>query len=80
MKIIVDAMGGDRSPAVEVEGSVQAVRASREEIEVVLVGDEPVLKSELEKHRALDDPRIHLLHAAERIEMGEDPARQVRRK
>jgi glycerol-3-phosphate acyltransferase PlsX len=80
MRIIVDAMGGDKAPAVEVEGALQAVTSASEDIEVVLVGDESQLKSELAKHHALGEKRIHLLHATERIEMGEDPARQVRRK
>lgn len=80
MKIIVDAMGGDHSPAVEVEGAVQAIRGGIEGLEVILVGDEVLVKRELEKHDALRERRIHIVHAAERIEMGEDPARQVRRK
>lgn len=80
MKIIVDAMGGDRSPAVEVEGAFQAIRDAKDDLEVVLVGDEALLRTELAKHQALDERRILIVHAAERIDMGEDPARQVRRK
>ena len=80
MKILVDAMGGDHSPSVEVEGALQAIRNGSQDLEIVLVGDETLLKNELAKHKALDQPRITVMHAAERIEMGEDPARQVRRK
>jgi glycerol-3-phosphate acyltransferase PlsX len=80
MRIVVDAMGGDKAPSVEVEGALQAVSSADHEIEVVLVGDESQIKHELARHHALGEKRIHLLHATERIEMGEDPARQVRRK
>ena len=73
-------MGGDRAPQVEVEGAVDAVRDGGEDVEVVLVGQEEPLRRELERLRVAADPRIRIEPASERIEMGEDPARQVRRK
>ena len=48
MKIALDAMGGDKSPSVEVEGAIFA--AKEYHVEIILVGDERLLKSELEKH------------------------------
>jgi glycerol-3-phosphate acyltransferase PlsX len=80
MRIAVDAMGGDRAPVVELEGAVEAVRDVDEDVEIILVGEERRLKSELEHLGAGRDRRISIAHASERIEMGEDPARQVRRK
>ena len=79
LTIVVDAMGGDGAPRVEVEGTVEFVRETRG-VRVVLVGDEVQLRPELDRFREGSDPRVRIEHASERIEMGEDPARQVRRK
>jgi glycerol-3-phosphate acyltransferase PlsX len=80
MRIVVDAMGGDRAPVVEVEGAVEAVRSGEIDADLILVGDEAKLREELQRLKASDEPRLKIEHAPERIEMGEDPARQVRRK
>src|SRR5580765_6675964 len=80
MRIVVDAMGGDGAPAVEVEGAVEALRVTPSDVEIRLVGDEARVRAELERVGAAHEPRLAVVHAPERIEMGEDPARQVRRK
>ncbi|MFN8180168.1 MAG: phosphate acyltransferase PlsX [bacterium] len=80
MRIVVDAMGGDGAPAVEVEGAVEALRRTEDEVEIRLVGDEARVRAELERLGAAGEKRLSIVHAPERIEMGEDPARQVRRK
>lgn len=80
MRIVVDAMGGDGAPAVEVEGAVEALRASQEDFQIRLVGDEARVRAEIERLGATGESRLSVVHAPERIEMGEDPARQVRRK
>jgi glycerol-3-phosphate acyltransferase PlsX len=80
MRIIVDAMGGDRAPAVEVAGAVEVVRNGNEDVDVVLVGDEARIRSELERFACAEHPRLTVEHAPERIDMSEDAARQVRRK
>jgi glycerol-3-phosphate acyltransferase PlsX len=80
MRIVVDAMGGDGAPAVEVEGAVEALRTAREDFQIRLVGDESRVRAEIERVGAGGDSRLSIVHAPERIEMGEDPARQVRRK
>ena len=77
MKIVVDAMGSDHAPAVEVAGAIQAVREFG--LEVLLVGDEALIKAELNKHGKVSD-RISVLHAPERIEMHDPAALSVRRK
>ncbi|HMB69431.1 MAG TPA: phosphate acyltransferase PlsX [bacterium] len=79
MRIVVDAMGGDNAPAVEVEGAVDAVRGG-EEVDITLVGDEPRVRAELERLGAANNGRLSVVHAPERVEMGEDPVGQVRRK
>lgn len=77
MRIALDAMGGDRSPATEVEGAVLAVREYN--TEVILVGDEKLLRSELHKHNASSLP-ITICHASQRVEMHESPVSVLRKK
>jgi glycerol-3-phosphate acyltransferase PlsX len=80
MRIVVDAMGGDQAPVVEVEGAVAALREAGSGLEVVLVGDAPSVEAEIRRIGADRQAGLSVEHAPERIEMGEDPARQVRRK
>jgi len=77
MKIILDAMGSDDAPAVEIEGAVQAVQELGHDI--ILVGDETVIKEEFKKHKWPSD-KITIVHATERIYMHESAAISVRRK
>jgi len=77
VKIVLDAMGSDSAPKVEIEGAVQAVEDYG--YEIILVGDETAMKSELAKYK-YDKSKITLIHAAERIEMHDPAALSVRRK
>ncbi|MCX5667942.1 MAG: phosphate acyltransferase PlsX [Candidatus Omnitrophica bacterium] len=77
MKIVLDAMGGDNAPMVEVEGAIQA--AQEFDHEIILVGDETRIKKEMEKHN-FSSPKIIFKHASEVIGMGEQAAISVRRK
>lgn len=77
MKIVIDAMGGDNAPAVEVEGALQAIEEFG--YEIILVGDQTRLEEELKKH-AHDASKISIRHASEIIEMHEPAALSVRRK
>ncbi len=60
MKIALDAMGGDSSPSAEVEGAILAAREFNTEI--VLVGDEKLIRAELEKHKLLILPFQYTMH------------------
>jgi len=77
MRIVVDAMGSEMGTAVEVEGAVLAVKEYGHD--VILVGDEAVIKTELDKHPHAGG-KISVIHAPERIEMHEPAALSVRRK
>jgi glycerol-3-phosphate acyltransferase PlsX len=77
MKIIVDAMGGDHAPGVVIEGVVSAVKEY--DTEVILVGDEARIKTELARVKYFKD-KISIHHAQEVIEMSEPAAASVRRK
>ncbi|MFH1189495.1 MAG: phosphate acyltransferase PlsX [Candidatus Omnitrophota bacterium] len=78
MRIVVDAMGSEMGTSVEVEGAVQAVKEYGHE--VILVGDEVVIKRELDKRGPRVHNKITVIHAPERIEMHEPAALSVRRK
>lgn len=73
----VDAMGGDRAPAVEVEGAVAAARAWG--YAIVLVGDSVRIAAELQKHdvTGLD---IRIQHASEVVGMHDSASDAVRKK
>lgn len=77
MKIALDAMGGDRSPSVEVEGAILA--AKEYDAEIVLVGDEKLLRHEIEKNGAAGLP-LSIYQASQRVEMHESPSSVLRKK
>jgi phosphate acyltransferase len=79
MRIALDAMGSDRAPAIEVEGAVGAL-LEREDLRVLLVGDEAVIRAELERFPDAPRERIEIVHASEVIGMRDSPAQAVRRK
>ncbi len=70
-------MGGDYAPTATVAGAVEAMEY--EDLRVLLVGDRSQLQVELAK-RCYDPSRIEIVHASERVDMGENPARAMRRK
>ena len=76
-KIALDAVGGDHGPAPCVEGALQAVKEC--DVEVILVGDEAILKQECER-QSCDDPRLSIKHASQVVEMHESPAAVARKK
>ena len=77
MRIALDAMGGDRAPAVPVQGALEALAHLPDSVEVALVGDARAIERELGGRR---DLRISILPASEVIEMGEAPVPAVRKK
>ena len=77
MRIVVDAMGGDRAPFVVVEGAVEAAREHG--VPVILVGDAEIVRAELAKYDTAGLP-ITVKHADEVVGMAEPPSQAVRRK
>jgi len=71
-------MGSDRAPKPEIEGAIQAAR--HHDVRVVLVGPEPVLSAELERHPAAAELPIEVVHASEVITMEDKAAQAVRAK
>src|SRR4030043_1283068 len=78
MRVALDAMGGDYAPAVTIEGAIETVN-SFEDIDIILVGDEPALTRELDSKR-FPPNRITVKHASQVVRMDESPASAIRRK
>lgn len=80
MRIALDAMGSDRAPAIEVEGAIGALESLDHDFQLVFVGDRDAIETELERYPDAPLDRIDIVHAPDRIEMGESPAQAIRRK
>lgn len=76
--IALDAMGGDHFPKSEVEGALQASREFG--IRVIMVGQEAVVKKELDRHSGWQRLPIEIRHASEQITMEDSASRAVRTK
>jgi glycerol-3-phosphate acyltransferase PlsX len=76
MKVAVDAMGGDNSPRVVVQGVLEAV--SEPGVEAVLVGDERAVMREVGAGGLPDGVDLH--HCSEVVGMDESPLKAVRTK
>src|SRR5882672_9585284 len=75
----VDAMGGDLAPGVVIQGAIEATRESAGAFDVVLIGDEALIREEATRlHLAASLPSV--IHASERVEMGESATTSVRKK
>ncbi|MEI7641242.1 MAG: phosphate acyltransferase PlsX [bacterium] len=86
MNIVVDAMGADNSPLVEVEGAMAAIREFKEfkDMNVILVGKEAVLTPMIrarmkEKEKDLFS-RLSVVNAEEIITMSDEPAKAFKAK
>ncbi|MHB1296369.1 MAG: phosphate acyltransferase PlsX [Anaerolineae bacterium] len=77
MRIVLDAMGSDHAPGVDVEGAVRGAR--RFGVEVVLVGREAEVRRELARHDT-QGLALSVVNADQVIEMHEHPSQAVRQK
>jgi glycerol-3-phosphate acyltransferase PlsX len=75
--IAVDAMGGDKAPAPEIEGAIAAARQFGHRI--LLVGEEQIVEPALRLHSVGDLP-IEVVHASDRITMDDHAAKAARGK
>jgi len=76
--IAVDAMGSDKAPKPEVDGAILAAR--HYDVEVLLVGQEHLLRQELKFHPLWKRLPIQIVPASEVIGMHEKAAQSVRSK
>jgi phosphate acyltransferase len=76
--IALDAMGSDRAPKPEIEGAIHAARNYG--ARVLLIGPEPILKAELDRHPSASRLAIEIVHASEVITMEDKAVQAVRSK
>ena len=77
MRIAVDGMGGDNAPREIVAGAILAAREY--DCRIMLVGDQNLLQSELEKHKSVPNT-ISIHHAGSFVRMDESAAISIRKK
>lgn len=77
MRVILDAFGGDNSPAEIIKGAALAVCDS--DITVILCGDEEKIKKVM-KDEKISHERLLIHHATEVIAGDDDPIKAVRNK
>ncbi len=80
MRIALDAMGTGGGPVSVIAGVIEAVRGSDAELEVILVGDEATIRSELERHSDYPEERVSIVHAPDRVLPADTPSTVIRRK
>ena len=76
--IALDAMGGDEFPKPEVEGAVCAAREFQ--VRVVLIGQESLLRKELERYPDWTNLPLEIVPAEERVTMEDSAAKAARSK
>ena len=78
VRVALDAMGGDNAPGEQIKGAVESLKLT-DNVQVILVGQEEVIRRELEKYD-YDKDRIQIRNATEVIETGEPPVNAIRKK
>ena len=80
LRVAVDAMGGDHAPGAIVGGAVRALRREHD-VHLVVVGDEPRIRTELARHDLGDAAdRLTIEHASQVIAMDDSPIEAIRAK
>ena len=76
MRVGIDIMGGDYYPQAPVGGVILAKSVLKKEVELVLIGQEDVIKTELQKQGA-NPADFVIQHSPEIIAMDEHPAKSI---
>lgn len=79
MRIALDAMGTDLAPEPEILGALEALRSLERDVEIVLVGDEAVVRPAVLKHGPISE-RMSIHHAPDRVTADDPPASVIRKK
>jgi len=81
VRIVLDAMGGDNAPQVEIEGAIQAVKQNKN-ITVILVGKKDIIEKSI-LYTLLPDKykrRLEIVNATEVVSMSDAPAEAYKKK
>ena len=79
LTIAVDAMGGDHGPRVTVPAALDSAK-KYPNLNLILVGDEVALRTELTGRDKAFGDRVRVIHASEIVEMHESPSKALRGK
>jgi len=79
LRIALDAMGGDYAPGREIAGAIEAFQASREQVDIILVGDENAIRQQLAIQKAEHLP-FAIAHASQVITMVDSPTAALKQK
>ena len=79
MRVILDAFGGDNAPQAVIKGAISALDFIDADSRIVLFGDQAAITAALAAEGCSAD-RFEIVHASERIEMGDQPAESFRQK
>lgn len=79
IKISIDCMGGDHGPSVTIPAAVSFAK-HEPDVELILVGLEEVVRAELKKLDAADNPRLSVVNATEVVTMDDPLEAALRRK
>ena len=77
MDIALDVMGGDHSPHAPIQGTIKAIKSGLCDSNIVLVGDEQVIKNEL---NGFDSKKLSILHASDTITIDDSASKLVKKK
>ncbi len=79
MRIGIDAMGGDFAPDVVISGTMLARKQHPDGLDIVLIGNESVITQKI-KEQGGNPANYSIVHAADVIEMGDNPAKAFSQK
>lgn len=77
MKIVLDVMGGDLSPSAPVLGAIQALKRTRSETQIVLIGNQEVIDKSLD---GFTSPNLSIKHTDQSIEATDKASTVVKSK
>lgn len=72
-------MGGDHGPSVVIPAVLYSLQ-QHEDLCLILVGDQEILRQHLAEHKASENDRLRIHHATQKVEMDESPAVALRGK
>ncbi len=79
IRIVVDAMGGDFAPLNDVSGAIIAAEGNPDSLEIILTGNEKLIRDELSKHK-VSPSNIQIVNATEVVNMDDSPTESLKTK
>jgi glycerol-3-phosphate acyltransferase PlsX len=81
IKIAFDVMGGDFAPANEIKGALEFLQEHHDKsVELLLVGNEDIIKQEIDKNPAIKDYKFTIVNATQVITMEDDASTAIKTK